>query len=345
MTSRVPAHVLDPFLAAAEAAAAARSAWAASGLSSIDEARLQARFAGSLTVQDHDARVDRLLADRQATAASRMLAWASPARRAAFGARIAMQLKQPDAESRVLALGPTANADAGVLMDRARWLRDAGRSVEARNLDTNQGRTLATEGDGRFVFLQLPPGNYRVTFTLSGFATTVHENVLLTVGQSINLLVAMKVSGVAETVTVTTGTPVIDTSRTAAATTIDQATIDTIPILGRKFEDLLTLTPGVSVVQGPDGDEVISTSVFEQIRHESQRESRHQHPDAYRCPSSPAFVRTQHDRKDCQRRYGDNRTRRLPGNGSIAHDEECCRERRDEERTLENPWTARNDSF
>ena len=60
----------------------------------------------------------------------------------------------------------------------------------------------------------------------------------------------------AETVTVTTGTPVIDTSRTAAATTINQATIDTIPILGRKFEDLLTLTPGVSVVQGPDGDEI-----------------------------------------------------------------------------------------
>jgi len=131
-----------------------------------------------------------------------------------------------------------------------------GVTVEARNLDTNQGRTLVTENDGRFVFLQLPPGNYRVTFTLSGFATVVQENVLLTVGQSINLPVAMKVSGVSETVTVTTGTPVIETSRTAAATTINQATIESIPILGRKFEDLLTLTPGVSVVQGPDGDEI-----------------------------------------------------------------------------------------
>ena len=43
-----------------------------------------------------------------------------------------------------------------------------GVTVEARNLDTNQARTLVTETDGRFVFLQLPPGNYRVTFTLSG---------------------------------------------------------------------------------------------------------------------------------------------------------------------------------
>ena len=131
-----------------------------------------------------------------------------------------------------------------------------GVTVEARNLDTNLSRTLVTESDGRFVFLQLPPGNYRVTFTLSGFATLVQENVPLTVGQAVTLPVAMKVSGVSETVTVTTATRVIETSRTASATTLNQATIDSIPILGRKFEDLLTLTPGVSVVQGPDGDEI-----------------------------------------------------------------------------------------
>ena len=131
-----------------------------------------------------------------------------------------------------------------------------GVTVEARNLDTNQARTLVTESDGRFVFLQLPPGNYRVTFTLSGFATMVQENIQLTVGQAVTLPIAMKVSGVAETVTVTTATPVIETSRTAAASTLNQTTIETIPILGRKFEDLLTLTPGVSVVQGPDGDEI-----------------------------------------------------------------------------------------
>ncbi len=131
-----------------------------------------------------------------------------------------------------------------------------GVSVEARNLDTNFGRTDVTGPDGRFVFLQLLPGNYRVTFTLSGFATLVQENVQLTVGQAISMPVVMKVSGVAETVTVTTGTKVIETSRTAAATTLNQMAVESIPILGRKFEDLLTLTPGVSIVQGADGDEI-----------------------------------------------------------------------------------------
>jgi Carboxypeptidase regulatory-like domain/TonB-dependent Receptor Plug Domain/TonB dependent receptor len=131
-----------------------------------------------------------------------------------------------------------------------------GVAVEARNLDTNTARTLVTEADGRFVFLQLPPGNYRLTFTLSGFATMVQDNVPLTVGQAVTLPIVMKVSGVSETVTVSTATNVIETSRTAAATTLNQNAIETIPILGRKFEDLLTLTPGVSVVQGPDGDEI-----------------------------------------------------------------------------------------
>ena len=130
-----------------------------------------------------------------------------------------------------------------------------GVTVEARQLDTNLVRTQITDTDGRFVFLQLPPGPYRVTFTLTGFATMVQENVPLTVGQTITLPVGMKVSGVAETVTVS-GTPVVDATRTAAANTLNELTVESTPILGRKFEDLLTLTPGVSVVQGPDGDEI-----------------------------------------------------------------------------------------
>jgi hypothetical protein len=106
------------------------------------------------------------------------------------------------------------------------------------------------------VALQLPPGRYTVTLKLSGFATLVQENVLATVGEAVRLTPAMKLSGVAETVTVTTTSPAVETTRTAAATTLNETTIESTPILGRKFEDLLTLTPGVSIVQGPDGDEI-----------------------------------------------------------------------------------------
>lgn len=131
-----------------------------------------------------------------------------------------------------------------------------GVTIEARNVATNLTRSLVTDTDGRFAFLQLPPGPYRVTFTVAGFATYVQENVQLTIGQAITLPVSLKVSGVAETVTVTTSPGVVEASRTSAATTLNERTVETLPILGRKFEDLLTLTPGVSIVQGPDGDEI-----------------------------------------------------------------------------------------
>src|SRR5216683_288863 len=131
-----------------------------------------------------------------------------------------------------------------------------GVDVEVRNVDTNLTRTLVTDRDGRFVALQLPPGRYTVTLKLSGFATVVQENVLVSVGEAVRLNPAMKVSGIAETVTVTSVSPAVETTRTAASSTLDETTIESTPILGRKFEDLLTLTPGVSIVQGPDGDEI-----------------------------------------------------------------------------------------
>jgi hypothetical protein len=131
-----------------------------------------------------------------------------------------------------------------------------GATVEARHVATNLTRSTTTDAGGRFVLLQLPPGRYSVTFTLSGFATLVQENVELTVGQSVTLDAQLKVSGVAETVTVSSAPSVVERTRTATASTLNETTVATTPILGRKFEDLLTLTPGVSTVQGPDGDEI-----------------------------------------------------------------------------------------
>ena len=130
-----------------------------------------------------------------------------------------------------------------------------GVSVEAVNAETNIGQTQTTGTDGRFVFLQLRPGPYKVTFTLAGFGTVVQDAIALTVGQTVNLSPRLTVSKVTETVTVT-GTPVVETTRPAVASTLNSLTVENTPILGRKFEDLLTLTPGVSVVQGADGDEI-----------------------------------------------------------------------------------------
>src|SRR3954468_7788357 len=147
----------------------------------------------------------------------------------------------------------TTSAIDGVAVD-ATGAALPGVTVEARNLDTNFARTAVTGGDGRFSILQLPPGRYKVTFTLAGFATLSQDSLELTVGQTVTLSAPMKVSGLAETVTVSQ--PAVEVTRTSSASTLNQRAVESTPILGRKFEDLLTLTPGVSVVQGPDGDEI-----------------------------------------------------------------------------------------
>src|SRR5262245_14681225 len=131
-----------------------------------------------------------------------------------------------------------------------------GVEVEVRNVETNLVRTFTTDREGHFTALQLPSGRYTVTLKLQGFATLVQQDVIVTVGETVRINPSMKVSTVSETVTVTAISPVIEPTRTASTTTLDENTVATTPILGRKFEDLLTLTPGVSVVQGPDGDEI-----------------------------------------------------------------------------------------
>ena len=131
----------------------------------------------------------------------------------------------------------------------------AGASVEAKNLDTNFTQSEATNTDGHFAFLSLAPGRYTLTISKSGFATVLQQNVNLTVGQTINISVTMKVSSVATQVIVT-DVPVVEVTKTESASTLDELSVATTPVLGRKFEDLLTLTPGVSITQGPDGDEI-----------------------------------------------------------------------------------------
>src|SRR5262249_21282107 len=99
-----------------------------------------------------------------------------------------------------------------------------GVTVEVRNLDTNLARTTVSGADGRFVFLQLPPGHYKATFTLAGFATLVQEDIELTVGSTMTLNAPMKVSGVSETLTVKAESPIIEASRTGTASTLNQVT-------------------------------------------------------------------------------------------------------------------------
>jgi len=118
----------------AQALDAARQAWRSDDLSSTDEQAIWARYGGSFTRSDADDRVDSLLFAKRPDDAARFLSTTSPDRQAAFAARIAMQQNAPDADSRYGAVISSVTRDAGLMMDRARWLRANNYSQAAQQL-------------------------------------------------------------------------------------------------------------------------------------------------------------------------------------------------------------------
>ncbi|HEU5250565.1 MAG TPA: TonB-dependent receptor, partial [Thermoanaerobaculia bacterium] len=131
-----------------------------------------------------------------------------------------------------------------------------GASVAIRNTATNFEKTETTDTGGRFRAILLPLGPYRITVSLPGFTTLVREGVTLSLGQEINLRLPLQVSGVQQEVRVTGEAPVVETARTAGATLIDQEAVQNLPNASHNFLDFTKLTPGVTIVQGPDGDEL-----------------------------------------------------------------------------------------
>jgi soluble lytic murein transglycosylase len=148
------ARLADAYAASArmtEALDAARNAWAEPDLGASDEQAIWARYGASLTRADHDRRVDALLFARKADDAARFVPMATPQRQAAFGARVAMQRNADDAESRYQSVIGTVTSDAGLMMDRARYL-------SARNYDES-ARLLAARSHN-FIYHPADPERF-----------------------------------------------------------------------------------------------------------------------------------------------------------------------------------------
>lgn len=135
------------------ARAQAREAWTAGVLPAEDEQRLLGAFGGSLSPADHDRRMEVLLANGDTQSAARMLAWASPAKRPIYEARLALQTRAPDARSRGMAVTEAAAGDPGFLIDRAGWLRENGDTPAARQL-LAQPRQLASQPSNPAKFME-----------------------------------------------------------------------------------------------------------------------------------------------------------------------------------------------
>ncbi len=131
-----------------------------------------------------------------------------------------------------------------------------GVTVTIRNTETNYTYTMVTDSGGRYRGVLLPLGKYEVTAALEGFSKSVLRGYELAVGQTLTANITMKQATVSEQIVVTAAAPLIETARTEGATRIDQKSVEGLPNNGRNFLDYSKLTPGVTIVQGPDGDEL-----------------------------------------------------------------------------------------
>lgn len=116
-----------------------------------------------------------------------------------------------------------------------------------------------TDVAGRFVMDLLPPGNYSARAEAEGMSPQISPVIRVEVGAAQQLTFKLTVAGPKETVTVSGAPPAVQTNPTAVSSVIDEQAIASIPLNGRRFTDLLLLTPGVTqdpraLTSGSNGD-------------------------------------------------------------------------------------------
>jgi Carboxypeptidase regulatory-like domain len=107
--------------------------------------------------------------------------------------------------------------------------------VIATDLAKGVARMGTGNGQGEYRVLALPPGNYKVTVEAAGFAKVEAENVMVTVGQVMDLPINLSIAGTAEIVNVSSDADVVETTRTSTTDTVGQRRIDNLPINGRNY--------------------------------------------------------------------------------------------------------------
>jgi len=107
-------------------------------------------------------------------------------------------------------------------------------------------RSGVTDGEGAYKIINLRPGTYSVTFTLTGFSTVKREGIELTSAFTANVNADMKVGTVAETITVTGESPIVDTQNVVQKQTTSREVMDALPT-DRNFVSFAAMTPGVFV--------------------------------------------------------------------------------------------------
>ena len=110
-----------------------------------------------------------------------------------------------------------------------------------------QARSGVSDSNGNYRIVDLPPGTYSVTFTLTGFKTVRREGIVIQGVFSAPVSTEMQVGTLEETITVSGATPAVDVSNNTAQFVVDRDILDSIPTPIRNTPSRALLLPGTAV--------------------------------------------------------------------------------------------------
>ncbi|MGB7844932.1 MAG: carboxypeptidase regulatory-like domain-containing protein [Candidatus Acidiferrum sp.] len=143
----------------------------------------------------------------------------------------------------------------------------ANASLNLANMANSQTFTTKSNAGGGYRFVSLAPGNYKLSVSATGFATTTVSLTLLT-EETINIPVQLSVGTVSEKIEVTTEAPTLNTADSRTEMTIESQAVSNLPIQGRNLLALTTVAPGVTglgLVGGSPGSAADNFSTETQV--------------------------------------------------------------------------------
>jgi hypothetical protein len=138
---------------------------------------------------------------------------------------------------------------------------EAGATVTLTNVGTSEKQTQETGDTGLYSFVNLYPGQYRVTVDKAGFKRTDRQNVVIQVQQTTRLDITLTVGQASETVTVTAEAPLLQSETSSLGQVVETRNADELPLNGRNVFSLVQVAPSV-VMQGQAGSAATTVNPF-----------------------------------------------------------------------------------
>jgi hypothetical protein len=146
----------------------------------------------------------------------------------------------------------TAGRILGTITDQSGGVI-AGANVTVTDVQRGISRTLVADQAGGYAAPSLLPGTYTVRGEAKGFKTVEHSGLSLEVGQDLRIDLTLQAGDQTQTITVTGEPPLVETTNATLGGTLSNETINDLPMMGRSYQNLLVLRPGMMIYPGGGG--------------------------------------------------------------------------------------------